>query len=40
LGPGDESLAHRVDEYIEVQDLAIAARGYGGIATQLTGQPA
>lgn len=40
FGPGDEALAHRVDEYIEVEDLAIAARGYAAIAAQFTGQPA
>lgn len=37
FGPGDEALAHRVDEYVEVEDLVLAARGYGAIAARLTG---
>ena len=28
FGPGDETLAHRPDEHIDIQDLAAAARGY------------
>lgn len=37
FGPGNEELAHRVDEYIEVEQLEAAARGYAAIAEQLTG---
>jgi putative selenium metabolism hydrolase len=37
FGPGDEELAHRVDEYIEVDQLTTAAHGYAAIAEQLTG---
>ena len=36
FGPGDEELAHRVDEYIEIADLERAARGYAAIALALT----
>jgi acetylornithine deacetylase/succinyl-diaminopimelate desuccinylase-like protein len=36
FGPGNEELAHRVDEYVEVDQLAAAARGFSGIAEQLT----
>lgn len=32
FGPGDEEMAHRVDEHVELDQLATAARGYGGIA--------
>ena len=35
FGPGDEELAHRVDEYIEIADLGWAARGYAAIALAL-----
>ncbi|HEX3722279.1 MAG TPA: YgeY family selenium metabolism-linked hydrolase [Nitrolancea sp.] len=35
FGPGDEALAHRVDEYIEIADLGRAARGYAAIAEAL-----
>jgi putative selenium metabolism hydrolase len=35
FGPGDEELAHRVDEYIEIADLERAARGYAAIALAL-----
>lgn len=35
FGPGDEELAHRVDEYIEIADLGRAARGYAAIAEAL-----
>ncbi|MCM8748291.1 YgeY family selenium metabolism-linked hydrolase [Thermomicrobiaceae bacterium CFH 74404] len=35
FGPGDEELAHRVDEYIDVDELVLAARGYAAIACQL-----
>lgn len=36
FGPGDESLAHRADEYISVDNLVMAARGYAAMAEQLT----
>lgn len=36
FGPGQEDLAHRVDEHIEVADLASGAQGYAAIAAQLT----
>ncbi len=36
FGPGEEALAHRVDEYISVGDLTMAARGYAAIAEQLS----
>lgn len=39
FGPGDENLAHRVDEYIEVDDLDRGARGYAAIAGHLTRVP-
>lgn len=35
FGPGNEELAHRVDEHIEAGDLAWAARGYAAIAARL-----
>jgi len=35
FGPGDETLAHRVDEYVEIDDLASAARGYAGVVLRL-----
>lgn len=35
FGPGDEELAHRVDEYIEIADLGRAALGYAAIASDL-----
>lgn len=35
FGPGDEERAHRVDEYIEVADLARGASGYAAIARAL-----
>lgn len=35
FGPGHEELAHRVDEYIDVDELVLAARGYAAIACQL-----
>lgn len=31
FGPGDERLAHRSDEYVDIQDLAAAARGYASL---------
>lgn len=37
FGPGDEELAHRVDEYIEIDQLTKAARGYAAIVEWLTG---
>src|SRR5579884_725354 len=40
FGPGDEALAHRVDEYITVEDLMAGARGYASIARHLTGNAA
>lgn len=36
FGPGDEELAHRVDEYIETSQLVAGARGYAAIAEMLT----
>jgi putative selenium metabolism hydrolase len=35
FGPGDESLAHRVDEYIDVSELVAGARGYAAVAAAL-----
>jgi len=35
FGPGDEERAHRVDEYVEIDDLERAARGYAAVATAL-----
>jgi acetylornithine deacetylase/succinyl-diaminopimelate desuccinylase-like protein len=37
FGPGDESLAHRVDEYIDLDELHAGARGYATLAAALTG---
>lgn len=37
FGPSPESLAHIVDEYLEVEQLLKAARGYAGIITALLG---
>jgi putative selenium metabolism hydrolase len=36
FGPGEEELAHRIDEYIEVDQLTAAACGYAALAQQLT----
>jgi len=36
-GPGDETLAHRVDEHIELDELYAGARGYATLAAALTG---
>ncbi len=36
FGPGHAELAHRVDEYIDVEDLVRAARGYAAIVGHLT----
>ena len=36
FGPGEEGLAHRKDEYIAINDLIDAARGYTAIAKALT----
>ena len=36
FGPGDETLAHRVDECIEVKDLGRGARAYAAIVDELT----
>jgi acetylornithine deacetylase/succinyl-diaminopimelate desuccinylase-like protein len=38
FGPGDPSLAHRVDEYIELDELHAGARGYATLAADLTAQ--
>jgi putative selenium metabolism hydrolase len=35
-GPGDETLAHRVDEFIALDDLHAGARGYATLAAALT----
>jgi putative selenium metabolism hydrolase len=35
-GPGDETLAHRVDEFIELDDLHAGARDYATLAEALT----
>jgi putative selenium metabolism hydrolase len=35
FGPGDEEMAHRVDEYIEVSQLVHGALGYAGICRSL-----
>jgi putative selenium metabolism hydrolase len=37
FGPGQEELAHRIDEYIELDDLARAAEGYAAMALSLLG---
>jgi acetylornithine deacetylase/succinyl-diaminopimelate desuccinylase-like protein len=37
FGPGDETLAHQHDEYVELSDLVAAARGYAAIAEALVG---
>ena len=34
FGPGDETLAHRPDEHVDVQELAAAARGYAALVQQ------
>ncbi len=36
FGPGDETLAHRVDEHIELAELHAGARDYAALATALT----
>jgi putative selenium metabolism hydrolase len=36
FGPGDPSLAHRVDEFIELDELHAGARGYATLAAALT----
>lgn len=36
FGPGDPGLAHRVDEYIELDELHAGARGYATLAAALT----
>jgi putative selenium metabolism hydrolase len=36
FGPGDESLAHRVDEFIAFDELYAGARGYAALAAALT----
>jgi len=35
FGPGDETLAHRTDEFIEIAELIDGARGYAGIVQAL-----
>lgn len=35
FGPGEEALAHRVDEYIEIDELVTAAHGYAGMAMSM-----
>jgi acetylornithine deacetylase/succinyl-diaminopimelate desuccinylase-like protein len=35
-GPGDETLAHRVDEHIELSELHAGARGYAALVAALT----
>jgi putative selenium metabolism hydrolase len=35
-GPGDETLAHRVDEFIELEELHAGAQGYATLAEALT----
>jgi putative selenium metabolism hydrolase len=37
FGPGDETLAHRVDEYIDLDELEAGARDYATLAAALTG---
>jgi acetylornithine deacetylase/succinyl-diaminopimelate desuccinylase-like protein len=36
FGPGDETLAHRVDEHIALDDLYAGAQGYAALAAALT----
>jgi putative selenium metabolism hydrolase len=36
FGPGDESLAHRIDEFIALDELHAGARGYATLAAALT----
>jgi putative selenium metabolism hydrolase len=36
FGPGREEMAHRVDEYIDIDELARAAEGYASIVRRLT----
>jgi putative selenium metabolism hydrolase len=38
FGPGDPGLAHRVDEYIELNELHAGALGYASLAAALTAQ--
>ncbi|MHB1627367.1 MAG: YgeY family selenium metabolism-linked hydrolase [Bacilli bacterium] len=38
FGPGDEALAHRIDEYVEVSQLVQAAKGYAGMIRQVMEQ--
>lgn len=38
FGPGDETLAHRADEHVEIGELADGARGYAAIVEQLTAE--
>lgn len=37
FGPGDETLAHQHNEYVELEELVEAARGYAAIAEALIG---
>ncbi|HEX5469610.1 MAG TPA: YgeY family selenium metabolism-linked hydrolase [Gaiellaceae bacterium] len=36
-GPGDEALAHRIDEHIELAELEAGSRGYAALTAALTG---
>lgn len=38
FGPGDEALAHCIDEHMDLADLLAGARGYAAIAEALAGQ--
>lgn len=38
FGPGDEQLAHRIDEHVTVNELILAAHGYAAIAKALVGK--
>ena len=37
FGPGEESLAHRIDEYVEIDELVQAAEGYASIVREWMG---
>jgi putative selenium metabolism hydrolase len=36
FGPGNPGMAHRVDEYVEINQLEAAARGYAAMALEIT----
>lgn len=38
FGPGDEKLAHTVDDHVKVEDLVAAARVYAALAVQMLGE--